>query len=313
MTDSADDAVAIGIAAWARLRDHERATWADWLDVARALAIGRTAALKIADTNRPLGTRYNMAMGVWLRENGLDGVVAQERYRLLLILQNIEAIEIWRADLDEAQRRGLSHPNSVWANWRRHTADSARSTPAVRHHIVRTQGDAKPQERSPDLFRAGRLAARGDGATPDPQQRHLRVGPRGARGRDQNRDRPDRTARGSAAARGVMMQKPPGVPGGSKHSRASALDIVQLTPLCSGSACPCQVLTMPAKASRCMPFRWQSNSSAHRGSIHKIFPRHRRRSSRHRWKNSDGSHVRCSAPEQRGARWVPLQKKRSVL
>jgi hypothetical protein len=97
MTASPDDAVAIGIAAWARLRDHEKATWADWLDVARALAIGRTLSLKDADTNRPLGSRYNTAMGAWLKEHGLADVVAQERYRLLLILQNIEPIEVWRA------------------------------------------------------------------------------------------------------------------------------------------------------------------------------------------------------------------------
>jgi hypothetical protein len=77
----ADDPVAIGIAAWARLRDHDRATWTDWLDVARAPAIGRTAALKAAHTNRCVGSKYNAAMGTWLRENGLDGVNNQERYR----------------------------------------------------------------------------------------------------------------------------------------------------------------------------------------------------------------------------------------
>lgn len=117
MSASADDAVAVGIAAWARLRDHERATWADWLDVARALAIGRTVALKAAATNKCVGSKYNAAMGTWLRASGLDGVVAQERYRLLLILQNIEAIEAWRASLDDASRRRLNHPNAIWSHW----------------------------------------------------------------------------------------------------------------------------------------------------------------------------------------------------
>jgi hypothetical protein len=83
------DHVTAGRAAWARLRDHEKATWADRLDVARALAIGRTAALKPAATNKCVGSRYNTAMAAWLKEHGLADVVAQERYRLLLILQNI--------------------------------------------------------------------------------------------------------------------------------------------------------------------------------------------------------------------------------
>jgi hypothetical protein len=36
-----------------------------------------------------VGSRCNTEMGAWLKEHGLADVVAQERYRLLLILQNI--------------------------------------------------------------------------------------------------------------------------------------------------------------------------------------------------------------------------------
>jgi hypothetical protein len=135
MTEPPDDTVSVGIAAWARLRDHEKATWADWLDVARALAVGRTAALKAADTNPCVGSRYNIAIGAWLKEHGLGDVVAQERYRLLLILRNIEAIETWRAGLDEAKRRRLNHPNAIWSHWRRAKTDADRPAPAVRNFV----------------------------------------------------------------------------------------------------------------------------------------------------------------------------------
>jgi hypothetical protein len=134
-----------GRAAWTRLRDRDRATWTDWLDVARALAIGRTEALKAAGTNSPVGTRYNTAMGAWLRENGLGDVVAQERYRLFLILQNLDAVETWRAGLDEAKRRRLNHPNAIWAHWRRATKVET-SVPTHRHVVkgakVRGSGHA---------------------------------------------------------------------------------------------------------------------------------------------------------------------------
>jgi hypothetical protein len=40
--------VAAGRAAWQRLQERERKSRTDWLDVARALVIGRTEALKIA-------------------------------------------------------------------------------------------------------------------------------------------------------------------------------------------------------------------------------------------------------------------------
>jgi hypothetical protein len=86
-------------------------------------------------------------MGAWLRDNGLDGNVAQERYRLLLILENLTAIEAWRADLTEAKRRKLNHPNSIWHIWRRAT-----SPPSGPH----PEGDAKNQK---PISRSSPLAA----------------------------------------------------------------------------------------------------------------------------------------------------------
>jgi hypothetical protein len=47
-------------------------------------------------------------MGKWLRENGLADVAAQERYRAMLVLENLAAIETWRDGLDEARRRPAS-------------------------------------------------------------------------------------------------------------------------------------------------------------------------------------------------------------
>jgi hypothetical protein len=75
-------------------------------------------------------------MGEWLRDNGLGDVCAQERYRLLLILENLPAIEAWREGLDEAQRRRLNHPNAIWAHWRRATKPKQPTAPK-RQHVVK--------------------------------------------------------------------------------------------------------------------------------------------------------------------------------
>src|SRR5262249_35665786 len=81
--------------------------------VARALAIGRTRALTAANTNRAVGSAYNRAMGAWLQANGLADVNAQERYRALQVLDNLKAIEVWRAGLPDAVCRKLNHPSRV--------------------------------------------------------------------------------------------------------------------------------------------------------------------------------------------------------
>ena len=92
MTEILDD-IAAAQAAWTRLRANDRATFDDWIMVGRALVIGRAEAMKLAKTNKPLGSRYNRCMGRWLRQNGLDGISAQERYRVVAVIENLPAIE----------------------------------------------------------------------------------------------------------------------------------------------------------------------------------------------------------------------------
>ncbi|WP_334406062.1 hypothetical protein [Bradyrhizobium sp. AZCC 2289] len=75
--------------------------------------------MQIAKTNKPVGTRYDRAIGAWLAESKLDGITNQERYRALLCLENLGTVEAWRADLNDAQRRQPNHPNAVWFAWRR--------------------------------------------------------------------------------------------------------------------------------------------------------------------------------------------------
>lgn len=115
MTEPADDIIA-GREAWSRLRDC-RAGFDDWLVVARAVRIGRAEAMAAAKTNAPVGTRYNRCMGAWLAERGLDGISTQERYRALLVLENLPAISAWRATLPPDVLRRLNHPNAIWQHF----------------------------------------------------------------------------------------------------------------------------------------------------------------------------------------------------
>jgi hypothetical protein len=127
------DAVTEGRKAWDRIRGRERTTWNDWLAVGNALIIGRAAALRASKANRPVGARYNLAMGEWLRDNGLADISAQERYRVIMIVDNIDAISKWRDGLDDAVRRQFNHPNAVWHAWRRATAPSPQHRAITRH------------------------------------------------------------------------------------------------------------------------------------------------------------------------------------
>jgi hypothetical protein len=73
-------------------------------------------------------------MGTWLRENGLDAVNAQERYAILKILENLDAVTSWRDSLPEAQRRKHNHP-SLWHVFRR--ATKAETAAPTHRHVVK--------------------------------------------------------------------------------------------------------------------------------------------------------------------------------
>lgn len=95
--------------------------WSDWQKVGAALAAGRTEAMRIANTNRPKGRKYNRAFGDVLKHKqlGTDRLDSATRNQLLQIAENQSAIEEWRATLDPAQRLRLNHPSAVWRKWQR--------------------------------------------------------------------------------------------------------------------------------------------------------------------------------------------------
>jgi hypothetical protein len=159
--------VEAGAAAWERLKSRERKSWPDWLAVARSIEIGRASALKVAVSNKPVGTRYNKAMGAWLRGNGLSGITAQERYRLLLILDNLPEIERWHDNLPPEKMRRLNHPNAIWACWKAsqrktshtlHVASVSATNGGERpvcftQDMIRRLADALLTNRTPDLYK----------------------------------------------------------------------------------------------------------------------------------------------------------------
>jgi hypothetical protein len=116
---TADATIEAARSAWARIEG--ASTFEDWVAVARALAIGRAHAMAVAKVNTPFGRRFVAAIGTWLRQHGLDQIPGQERHMALKVLDQLDAIERWRAGLDPAVRRRLNHPNAVWWRWRRST------------------------------------------------------------------------------------------------------------------------------------------------------------------------------------------------
>jgi hypothetical protein len=119
MTDSADDAVTAGRSAWERIHEHGRKCFEDWLQVAKALAVGRSQAMQEAKCNKPVGTGYVRVFSVWKRDRGFSDITPQETYRALQVLEHISEIQQWRDSLPEAQRLRMNSPSACYFAWRR--------------------------------------------------------------------------------------------------------------------------------------------------------------------------------------------------
>jgi hypothetical protein len=133
------DAIEAGKAAWARLKDRDRLNWADWILIGHALQIGRDQSMKAAGCNTPFGKKYTHAIGVWLIENGLDGIGQQVRWRLLQCMESLPAIERWRAGLDETRRNRIAHPDSIWMHFQRDAKGHTAKSPAQRASVQRNR------------------------------------------------------------------------------------------------------------------------------------------------------------------------------
>jgi hypothetical protein len=118
-TDEQDRIVRQGRAAWARLKKDK--SWTDWLAVGEALLVGRELAMYEAGTNSPSGKGYAQEFSRWLAANKLDDMDKSDRSKLFTVMENLSAIEAWRATLTRSERLKLNHPTTVLRNWQRAT------------------------------------------------------------------------------------------------------------------------------------------------------------------------------------------------
>jgi hypothetical protein len=119
-TDSIHETIHRGQEAWIRLRSDN--TWADWVAVGKAHVIGHTEAMREAGVNKPNGHRFDKAFSAWRKRFGFDSLDKGDRSRLFKLMDNLAAIEAWRATLTTTERLKLNHPNSVLRKWQAATS-----------------------------------------------------------------------------------------------------------------------------------------------------------------------------------------------
>jgi hypothetical protein len=89
-------------------------TWLDWRKVAELFTHGRKLAMLNGHANKPEGKGYNLCFSAWLDAHPkLRSVDKATRNHAMQCMDNIDAIEAWRATLAENQRQTINHPTTV--------------------------------------------------------------------------------------------------------------------------------------------------------------------------------------------------------
>lgn len=152
--------IAEGRAAWARIKDRDKASFDDWIAIGRALIAARRACMTRAKVNSPFGPVYQKHMRGWLDENGLGDIDSHERYASVLVVEHLGDIEAMRATWTEKELRRGNHPSSILQCWRE-SRPPQRSGPKryVEPDRRKAARPAEPAERpAQDLIRRVALA-----------------------------------------------------------------------------------------------------------------------------------------------------------
>jgi hypothetical protein len=144
--------------AWGRLR--VGLAWEDWATVGAAHVIGRTTAMRDAHTNKPAGRGYNAAFAAWATKYGFD-LDKGDRSRLFKVMDNLAAIEAWRAKQPPTEQLRLNHPSTVLRKWRASTVVPDPNAPPKLSPYKKLQADHMALIAEHDRYK--REVARGGG------------------------------------------------------------------------------------------------------------------------------------------------------
>jgi hypothetical protein len=137
-----------GQESWQRHIHKGDATWNDWTAIGAALLIGRQDAMATAETEQPIGSRYNSEFGSWLAHHHFDNIDKGDRIRLIEVIDNLPAIEAWLATLTQTARLRLNHPSSILRKWKGRQRSQGAAADAARHRCRLERGQRQAQEGS---------------------------------------------------------------------------------------------------------------------------------------------------------------------
>jgi hypothetical protein len=131
MTSDHDEIYKRGRAAIKRLTERTQNhvfTW--WCDYGNAVLAVRNEAMRLAETNQPIGKAFNMHHADIMQREKLQAFDGKTRKDAVDMVENmthpvdarrLKGIAAWRDGLNESERARLNHPTSIIRKWKAQT------------------------------------------------------------------------------------------------------------------------------------------------------------------------------------------------
>jgi hypothetical protein len=93
--------------------------WHSWLQVGEAIMECRLTAMRHAGVNAPFGRGYTAAYAYLMEHYKFAEQIKDkgDRQKLVAIMENLPAVEAWRAGLSPEDKRRWNHPTTVFRQW----------------------------------------------------------------------------------------------------------------------------------------------------------------------------------------------------
>jgi hypothetical protein len=133
--------------AWTRVKTSQARLWSDWtMIIGPGLMKARAEAMATCNTptSRPIGRGYNTAMASLLEEYDLNDMSETARAHILKIMENLAAVEEWRAKQDDPD--DLNHPSRVWLKYQRSSTQADERTQKERERRRAERRESASQE-----------------------------------------------------------------------------------------------------------------------------------------------------------------------
>lgn len=119
-----------------------------WTNIIKSVFKGRTDCMRLAHSNKPIGSSYNSLFATWMDINGFGSLSDSERrdcFKCVWPIDYLKDVTTWWSALPDSEKRRWNYPQTVFKKWKE--TQSVTSKPqkkksvSLKEEVIRLQAE----------------------------------------------------------------------------------------------------------------------------------------------------------------------------